>query len=347
MIRQQLISDLAKLGPWLNSLGSTETPQSEIFSPELTDTFKAVISREIYRNGWFEPREVKQSLKGLSSWLNHDTLNAFSSPYAYHEFRPSLGLILAGNLPMVGFHDILCGLLSGYKLQIKLSSDDQQLIPLLVRGLSELNPLYADLIQLNPPKLSGFNAVIGTGSDSTLLHFKSYFKNIPHLLRGNRTSVAILSGTETPQELHALGYDIFQYFGRGCRNVTHLIVPEGYSFDAFFEAILPFQTVIQNKKYGNNYDYNRAIHLLSKQPLLDNGFLLLLESTALHPPLAMIHYHSYSHRLEAIEYINQHRDKIQCVSGTIEVPFGTTQQPRIDDFADGINTMEWLEHALK
>ena len=347
MTRQQLISDLTALGPWLDRLGSTEMPSSENFSPELTEAFSTVIAREIYRNGWFEPQEVKQSLKGLSSWLNHETLHAFSNPYAFNEFRPSLGLILAGNLPMVGFHDILCGLLSGYTLQIKLSSDDQQLIPLLIRGLTELNPLYAELIQLNPQKLSGFDAVIGTGSDSTLLHFQSYFKNIPHLLRGNRTSIAILSGDESPEELHALGRDIFQYFGRGCRNVTHLIVPEGYSFDAFFEAILPFQTVIQNKKYGNNYDYNRAIHLLSKQPLLDNGFLLLHESTALHPPLAMIHYHSYTHRSEAIEYINQHQDKIQCVSGTVEVPFGTTQQPRIDDFADGINTMEWLEHALK
>ncbi len=347
MTRSQLITDLATLGPWLASLSATDRSQSEVFSAELTEAFHSVISREIYRNGWFEPREVKQSLNGIARWLNYETLHAFSSPYAYHEFRPSLGLILAGNLPMVGFHDILCGLLSGYTLQIKLSSDDQQLIPLLVRGLTELNPLYAELIQLNPQKLSGFDAVIGTGSDSTLLHFQSYFKNIPHLLRGNRTSVAILSGDESPEELHALGRDIFQYFGRGCRNVTHLIVPEGYSFDAFFEAIMPFQTVIQNKKYGNNYDYNRAIHLLSRQPLLDNGFLLLHESTALHPPLAMIHYHSYTHRSEAIEYINQHQDKIQCVSGTVEVPFGTTQEPRIDDFADGINTMEWLEHALK
>jgi hypothetical protein len=347
MTRSQLITDLATLGPWLNNLSSSERPQSEIFSAELTEAFQAVISREIYRNGWFEPHAVKDSLAGISSWLNTEVLTSFAAPYAFQGFRPSLGLILAGNLPMVGFHDVLCGLLSGYRLQIKLSSDDQQLIHLLLRGLTELNPAYAELIHVNPQKLSGFDAVIGTGSDSTLLHFQSYFKHIPHLLRGNRTSVAILRGDETPHELYALGNDIFQYFGRGCRNVTHLIVPEGYSFDAFFEAILPFQTVIQNKKYGNNYDYNRAIHLLSNHPLLDNGFLILLESTALHPPLAMLHYHHYTDRSEAIEYINQHRDKIQCVSGTVEVPFGTTQQPRIDDFADGINTMEWLEHALK
>ena len=161
MTRSQLITDLATLGPWLASLSATETSQSEVFSAELTEAFHSVISREIYRNGWFEPREVKQSLNGIARWLNYETLHAFSSPYAYHEFRPSLGLILAGNLPMVGFHDILCGLLSGYTLQIKLSSDDQQLIPLLVRGLIELNPAYAELIQLNPQKLSGFDAVIG------------------------------------------------------------------------------------------------------------------------------------------------------------------------------------------
>jgi len=347
MTRQQLITDLATLGPLLECLSSTENPKSEVFTKELTEAFNTVIAREIYRNGWFEPREVKQALKGISSWLNTADLTSFASPYAFQSFRPSLGLILAGNIPMVGFHDVLCGMLSGYKLQIKLSSDDQQLIPLLIRGLTELNPAYAELIQINPQKLSGFDAVIGTGNDSTLLHLKSYFKHTPHLLRGNRTSVAILRGNETPEELHALGQDIFQYFGRGCRNVTHLIVPEGYSFNAFFEAIMPFQAVIQNNKYGNNYDYNRAIHLLSNQPLLDNGFLLLMESTALHPPLAMIHYHTYTHVSEALDYIAANRDKIQCISGGDTVKFGTTQEPHIDEFADGINTMEWLEHALK
>lgn len=347
MNRQQLISDLVSLGPWLSRFGIIEGGQTNPFSKELTEALNTAILQGISRNGWFEPEAVKQALTGISSWLNPETLHAFSRSYSFHDFRPSLGLILAGNIPLVGFHDLLCGLLSGYKLQIKLSSDDQHLIPLIVRALIELNPTYADLIQLNPQKLSGFDAVIGTGTDSTLLHFQSYFKNIPHLLRGNRTSIAVLSGDETPEELFALGTDIFQYFGRGCRNVTHLIVPNEYTFEAFFEAILPFQSIIQNKKYGNNYDYNRAIHLLSNQPLLDNGFVLLLESTALHPPLAMLHYHRYAHRSEADAYLEKHRDYIQCVSGTPEVPFGATQQPRIDDFADGINTMEWLEHALK
>ncbi len=347
MTRQQLITDLATLGPWIECLSSSDPAPSEVISQELTEAFKAIITQEINRNGWFEPQEVRNSLKGVSSWLHNAVLTSFSSPYAFQSFRPTLGLILAGNIPLVGFHDILCGLLSGYKLQIKLSSEDQQLIPLIIQGLISLNPAYAEWIQINPKKLSGFDAVIGTGSDSTLLHLKSYFKNKPHLLRGNRTSVAILKGNETPEELHALGKDIFQYFGRGCRNVTHLIVPEGYSFDAFFEAILPFQSVIQNKKYGNNYDYNRAIHLLSNQDLLDNGFLLLMESNALHPPLAMIHYHTYSNISQAIDYIAANRDKIQCISGTDLVKFGTTQEPSIDDFADGINTMEWLEHALK
>jgi hypothetical protein len=252
---------------------------------------------------------------------------------------------LAGNIPLVGFHDVLCGLLSGFRLQIKLSSDDNRLFPVIFSALIELNPKYASIITLNPPKLSGFDAVIGTGSDSSLLHFKTYFKETPHLLRGNRTSIAVLTGNETPEELNKLGNDIFDFFGRGCRNVTHLLVPESYVFDAFHQAILPFNAVIQNKKYGNNYDYNRAIHLLSQQPMLDNGFVLLMESTHLHPPLAMVNYHYYQTDEEIHAYLAANKDQIQCVIGKNFLPFGSAQQPGINAFADGINTMAWLKDA--
>ena len=345
MNRNQVICDLSAIGSWLMAMTNENQSLNHPFSEEITQRFRYAIEHEGYKNGWFEPKNVKQALQGISLWLNEATLSGFCAPYLFGEFNQTLGLILAGNIPLVGFHDMLCGLLSGFKLQVKLSSDDNRLLPFILEALIELNPEYASIITLNPPKLYGFDAVIGTGSDSTLLHFKTYFKEIPHLLRGNRTSIAVLTGKESPEELNNLGKDIFDFYGRGCRNVTHLLVPESYVFDAFHQAILPFSTVIQSKKYGNNYDYNRAIHLLSQQPLLDNGFVLLMESTNLHPPLAMVNYHYYQTEEDIIAYLAENKNQIQCVIGTNYLPFGTAQQPGINEFADGINTMAWLEDA--
>jgi len=335
--RKEVISDLCKLGLLIeNKAGNT------CFSSTIQDRLQDYITRSIYKNGWFDSQQVSNALYGISTWLNETTLNDFAKEYAFQAFKPKLGLILAGNLPLVGFHDVMCGLLSGYRLDIKMSSEDQDLLPILLDALTERNGSYPELIRLNPPKLVGFDAIIGTGSDSSLLHFKAYFKNIPHLLRGNRTSVAILTGNESPDELQALGKDIFSYFGRGCRNVTHLIVPQEYNFDNFFKALIPYQDVIQNKKYGNNYDYNRAVYLLSQREILDNGFLLLMETKDFQPPLAMVYYHRYASQLEIQDYLKQHEKQIQCVVGKDFIPFGKAQIPSIDDYADGINTMAWL-----
>lgn len=346
MNRNQVISDLCAIGSWFQAITSENDQIKHPFSAAITQDFRDAIDREVFKNGWFESQNVKDALTALSHWLNEATLVRFSEEYSFAAFDRTLGLILAGNIPMVGFHDVLCGLLSGFKLQIKLSSDDNRLLPIVVNALSELNPKYASVITLNPTKLTGFDAVIGTGSDATLLHFKSYFKEIPHLLRGNRTSVAVLTGEESTVQLTQIGKDIFTYFGRGCRNVTHLMVPVSYSFEAFFNAILPYQDVVRNKKYGNNYDYNRAIHLLSQQHLLDNGFVLLMESTELHPPLAMIYYHHYKSFEDVLSYITLKKEQIQCVVGNQFAPFGSSQSPSISDFADGINTMEWLKNVI-
>ena len=337
MTRKEVISDLCKLGLLIeNKAGNA------CFSSTIQDRLQDYISRSIYKNGWFDSQQVSSALYGISTWLNETTLNDFTKEYTFQAFKPKLGLILAGNLPLVGFHDVMCGLLSGYRLDVKMSSEDQDLLPILLDALTELNISYPELIRLNPPKLVGFDAIIGTGSDSSLLHFKAYFKNIPHLLRGNRTSVAILTGNESPDELQALGKDIFSYFGRGCRNVTHLIVPQEYNFDNFFKALIPYQVVIQNKKYGNNYDYNRAVYLLSQKEILDNGFLLLMETKDFQPPLAMVYYHRYATPVEFQDYLKQHEQQIQCVVGKDFIPFGKAQIPSIDDYADGINTMAWL-----
>ena len=346
MTRSEIIADLDALGHFLEHVYSENNTTHQNFSKELTERFQEIIASELYRNGWFTQENVCKALAGIREWLKLETLTSFVQPYPFAHFQSKLGLILAGNIPLVGFHDVLCGLLSGWRLQVKMSSDDNRLLPLLVDALCERNPLYREIIELQAPRLQGFHAVIGTGSDTSLLHFTSYFKDIPHLLRGNRTSVAVLDGTESIADLQLLGEDIFRYYGRGCRNVTHLIVPDTYNFSPFFEAIMPYENVLLHKKYGNNYDYNKAIFLLSQQPLLDNGFVLLMETQDLHAPLAMVNFHRYTHTDEITRYINTHKEHIQCVVGKDGVAFGQTQQPRLDDFADNLNTMHWLDSRL-
>lgn len=346
MTRSEIIADLDALGHFLEHVYSENNTTHQNFSKELTERFQEIIASELYRNGWFTQENVCKALAGIREWLKLETLTSFVQPYPFAHFQSKLGLILAGNIPLVGFHDVLCGLLSGWRLQVKMSSDDNRLLPLLVDALCERNPLYREIIELQAPRLQGFHAVIGTGSDTSLLHFTSYFKDIPHLLRGNRTSVAVLDGTESEATLYALGQDIFQYFGRGCRSITHLLIPEDYSLDAFFQAILPFQEIQQNKKYGNNYEYHRAVFMLSQQPLLDNGFVLLRETEDLHAPIAMVNYHRYLDKASIVQYLDRHRDRIQCIIGKDFLPFGSAQQPEIDDFADNINTMAWLSQVL-
>jgi hypothetical protein len=346
MKRSEIIEHLTLLGQLMHQLGQSNPPDVEKFSQKIILEIEETVQTEIYKNGWFNTSNVRNSLAGISAWLTLDQLQDFTRDQPFYRFEKQVSLILAGNLPLVGFHDVLCCLLMGCKMHIKMSSDDQRLLPVLLKALVELNPSYLDYIELNPIKLAGHHAVIGTGSDSSLLHFQSYFKDVPHLLRGNRTSIAVIDGTETHQELEALGKDIFDYFGRGCRSVTHLMVPETYSLDRIFSAILSYDEVLQNKKYGNNYEYHRAVFLLSQQSLLDNGFLLLKETKELQAPIAMLYFHRYVNPSEIDAYLALHHDQIQCILGKGFLPFGTAQRPRIHDFADQVNTLEWLSKAL-
>lgn len=343
MNRTQIIEHFTEIGALFQQVADSKTdPKPSVFSDAFLEKFRHTVEREIHYNGWFEVEFIQKSLSGISTWLESVSLSNWSAPYPFHGFQKNLGIIMAGNIPLVGFHDFLCGLVSGYRLQVKMSSEDSRLLTLVLEALCEMNAAYRELIVLNPLKLSGFDAVIGTGSDASLLHFKSYFKEIPHLLRGNRTSIAILTGEETAEELTLLGNDVFDYFGRGCRNVTHLLVPESYSFDSFFKAIQPFQNLFQNKKYGNNYDYYRTIYLMNRGVFLENGFLLLVETETLQPPLAVLNYHTYASEQEVQNYLEKHKEKIQCVVGKDYMPFGSAQTPSLTDYADNINTMMWL-----
>ncbi len=311
------------------------------------DEFLAVelaIERQVHHNGWFTEESVRTSLLNLGNWLSNEQLTNWTNKYSFTENPKVVAVIMAGNIPLVGFHDFICVLLSGNKVQCKLSSEDNKLMPLLTLYLLQFAPELKEFISFSDRNLSGFDAVIATGSNNSLVNFESYFSKYPHLFRHNRTSIAVLDGTETKEELKALGEDILNYFGRGCRNVTHLLIPENYDLNRFFEAIVDLGEIVNNKKYGNNYDYNKTIHLLNLESFLDNNFLLLKESDNLFSPLAMLYYHSYKSQEEITAYLEMHKDSIQCVVGHNYLLFGTAQCPSLSDYADNVDTMAWLNN---
>lgn len=306
------------------------------------DKTKSIINRQITFNGWFTKENVQLSLIALGNELTNSKLNNWVQEYTFSKHPNAIALIMAGNIPLVGFHDFLCGLISGHKVICKLSSDDKTLLPSLAGHLITFIPELKERIEFSTGKIEGFEAVIATGSNNSLKYFEQYFGKYPHIFRSNRTSLAVLSGQETKEQIEQLGTDIFRYFGLGCRNVSHVMFPKGFEMSRFFEGIFSHSNVINNNKYGNNYDYNKAVYLMNKETLLDNNFVLLRETDLLFSPLAMIHYHYYEDTTEVDSYINAHRDQIQVVVGEGYMPFGQAQSPALDDYADGVDTMEWL-----
>ena len=339
--RSQIISAFAALGEILEALAKDQ-PRPLTCTEAEWEALQQLIEREQHHNGWFTPDAIKMAFQEIAPWLSNVQLNNWLATYSYAEVPKTIALILPGNLPLVGFHDFWCVLCAGHKALVKLSSEDARLLPALAKLLVLFEPELQARIEFVVGKLSGFTAVIATGSNNSMLHFKQYFEAYPCLLRGHRTSVAILDGTETSVELEALGQDIFQYFGRGCRNVTQLLIAHDYDLNRFFEAIIPYADVIHHKKYGNNYDYNKAIHLMNQVPILDNNFVLLKESSELHSPLGMLHYHRYQSREEVLDFIKAQQQVIQCVVGHGYLPFGLAQCPKLTDYADGIDTMQFL-----
>jgi hypothetical protein len=223
-----------------------------------------------------------------------------------------------------------------------MSSDDNVLLPFFLKLLVHYEPGFEPQVLFAEGKLASFDAIIATGSDNTSGHLHYYFGKYPHIIRKSRTSVAVLTGKETSDELRKLGTDIFQYFGLGCRNVGKLLVPANYTFNLFFESIIDFGFVINNKKYGNNYDYHRAIYLLESIPFLDNNFLMVAQNPELHSPVGVLYYQEYKNKSDAAEYLESHKNHIQCVIGRDFTPFGYSQQPVITDFADDVDTLAFL-----
>ena len=306
------------------------------------DEFNALMGALKHHNGWFTEEMIRKAIGNLGESLNKENLEQWCDQYTFSKKPKTIAVIMAGNIPLVGFHDFLCVLLSGNRIMAKMSSEDDKLLPVLAEFLICFYPEVKDFISFSDRNMKGFDAVIATGSNSSFLHFEQYFSKYPHIFRKNRTSIAILDGTESESQLKALGDDIFDFFGRGCRSVSHLLLPRSFEINKVFEHIVHQGAVINNKKYGNNYDYNKAVHLMNQEKLLDNNFVLLKETKLLSSPLGMLYYHFYDDVDEVNSYCEEHKDSIQCRVGAGGLPFGTAQSPKLNDYADNVDTMQWL-----
>ncbi|RWY56977.1 acyl-CoA reductase [Mucilaginibacter gilvus] len=308
-----------------------------------------VINTERQYNAWFTPESVLEAVKANGGMLNSSDLTKWLGTYNIAEGEnKKIGLVLAGNIPLVGFHDVLCVLASGNHALIKASSQDARLIKYVLNLLVEIDESYKDQFSF-VERLVDFDAIIATGSNNTSRYFEYYFAKVPNIIRKNRNSVALLTGNETTEELHSLGRDIFDYYGLGCRNVSKVFVPEGYVFNTFFESIEDFNPIINHHKYNNNYDYNKSIYLVNRDEHLDNGFLLLKQDERLVSPLAVLFYDTYTSLATVQKQLEEQNEQLQCIvtTATLQtknqvVTFGHSQHPQLWDYADGVDTMEFL-----
>ena len=332
MTLQNRINAFVKLGNYLQQ-----------GSPELNQK----IETSINNNAWFTQNSVSAMIDGILIMLNKTKLEEWLARYEWQEQLPKrIGVIMAGNIPLVGFHDFLSVLLTGNTFVGKLSSQDAHLIPHFADKLIEFDNGFENNISF-VERISDIDAIIATGSDNSARYFDYYFSKYPNIIRKNRTSIAILNGQESNENLKQLGNDIFEYHGLGCRNVAKLYVPEGYNFNQFFESIECFSEVGNHNKYRNNYDYNKSIYLVNGVKHLDNGFLLVTENKQLVSPISVLYYETYSSLESLNELLDLNKDKLQCVVSQADVQleniaFGKSQKPEVWDYADNVDTIKFL-----
>ena len=308
-----------------------------------------IIDSERQYNAWFTPESVLRAVIANGEMLNALDLQQWLDTYHLTQgANKRVGLVLAGNIPLVGFHDVLCVLVTGNHALIKASSQDSRLIKYVLNKLVEIDSTYQDKFSF-VERLVDFDAIIATGSNNTSRYFEYYFGKVPNIIRKNRNSIALLTGDESEEELFKLGRDIFDYYGLGCRNVSKLLVPEGYVFNFFFESIESYKGIIHHHKYNNNYDYNKSIYLVNRDEHLDNGFLMLKQDTRLASPLTVLFYDTYPDMQTAQKMLQERSEQLQCIvtSAAINtqnqvVNFGESQHPKLWDYADGIDTMQFL-----
>ncbi len=337
MLLKNKIVTFSKLSEWLTS---------DISKEEINDW----VIQARNSNGWFTEDNVRLSLEMAAiHYLAEYPIKKLVEEYKLTDLKEqkSVGIIAAGNIPLVGLADLVHVLLSGHKAMIKLSSSDQVLMLKIIEKLFKLDEDWKNEIKL-VHRLNDADAYIATGSNNSSRYFEYYFSSKPHIIRKNRSSVAVLNGEESSMNLRDLGNDIFRYFGLGCRNISKLFVPENYNFEHFYESIEYWNTIKIHHKYNNNYDYNKSVYLVNRVPHLDNGFLILKEDENLISPLSVLFYETYSSSNNLGEKLIANKEKIQCVVGNSSysfptIAFGESQEPRLDEFADDVDTIEFLK----
>jgi hypothetical protein len=352
MLQNEIKTGFIELGKFLGQFSENEaTKNQNVLNNDLFfNEFEDLISLSQSHNGWYTPDNVYFSIQSWAKALKKANLDHWLSVYDFSNFekkQKTVGLILAGNIPLVGFHDFLTVLISGHKVLVKTSSNDQMLLPFLVKYLISINEDFKNRITFVEGKLENFDAVIATGSNNTARYFEYYFKDKPAIIRKNRNSIAVLDGSESKEQMIALGEDIFRYFGLGCRNVSKIFVPKNYNFDLFFNGMFPYQDVIKYEKYANNYDYNKAVFLMSNFNLLDNEFLIIKEDTSFASPISSVFYEFYDDLAALKNRLKAESDQIQCIvsKNLIEnsIDFGKTQHPNLWDYADNVDTLKFLQ----
>lgn len=314
------------------------------------DALKATVLKTYYGNRWFTEDNIQQSIAAISKqFLEKEQLNSWINQYDFTEPESpkTVGLVMAGNIPMVGFHDWLCTFISGHKALVKLSEKDKFLLPYSIDFLSEIEPKVKEFTVFSD-RLSDLEAVIATGSNNSSRYFEAYFGKYPNIIRKNRTSIALLTGKETKEELFELGKDIFNYFGLGCRNVSKIYVPKDFDFMLFMETMHEYNEMIHHHKYKNNFDYNFSLLILNKIKHYSNGCILVHENESLHSRIASLHYEFYESTEQVLTTIRKQQDEIQCIVSSQSndqlptIPLGTSQEPSLSDYADNVDTLQFL-----
>ena len=296
-------------------------------------------------NPWFTAGSVNLALEGVSRYLDGKKLKTWTSKYNTNPAQPkTIAVVMAGNIPLAGFHDFLSVLVSGHKIMAKLSSKDSVLLTHLSKKLIEIEPRFESLIS-TPALLKNFDAVIATGSDNSSRYFEYYFGKYPHIIRKNRTSCAVLTGKETADELALLGRDVFTYFGLGCRNVSKIFIPLDFDPTRLLKAWDIYVDIIHHHKYHNNYDYQKSILLVNKFAFFDSGFVILQENEKLVSPISVVYLERYETENQLDSRLAEATDKLQCIVGKNAdfIPFGQTQLPELWDYADRVDTLKFLE----
>ena len=335
MKRDERIEALAQLGAYISEYG---------------EHLQAYVARTEFNNKWFTKENQKQSLLAIASeFLDRDKLDNWISTYdiPVETEAKTVGLVLAGNIPLVGFHDVLSVFVAGHKSLIKLSDKDRFMLPHLLNKLKEFAPASEAYFEVTE-RMDSLDAVIATGSNNSARYFEAYFGKYPNIIRKNRHAVAVLNGEETEEELRSLGQDIFSYFGLGCRNVSKLYLPKDYDFNLLMETLHEFNYLVHNSKYKNNFDYNIALFQLNSVPLVNNGSIILVENEALTSRIATMHYEFYEDVNEVEKQLQSRTDELQLVATNLDFSglnvkkFGEAQQPSLRDYADGVDTLEFL-----